>query len=486
MKILGIIFPNQLFPKAPISKHCEALALLEYSLHFGEKKYISNFHKKKLILHRASMKHYMEHELKNFNSHYFEFKNSNLDEVLNKYPKLEKVVIYDPKDFLILKRIKKSCHLKNLEIEIIENPMFLTPPEFYNNFFEKRKYFMTPFYIEQRKRLNILVKRDKPLHDKWTFDTENRLKLPKNLEIPNTKFFGENKYVSEATKYIKNNFENNLGESDNFTYPISSSEAKQLLNDFLKHKLENFGPYEDAISSKNNILFHSNLSSSINIGLLTPSQVVEETLEYAQNHKVHFPSLEGFIRQIIGWREFMMIVYEKDGVKQRNSNYFNHQNKIPKSFYNLETNLEPLDNVLRKVNSTAYAHHIERLMILGNFMCLCEIHPNEVYRWFMENFIDAYDWVMVPNIYGMSQYADEGLMTTKPYISSSNYILKMSDFSSKDKWCEVWDGLFWRFLAQNEKFLAKNPRIGLLTKQLSNQSVRQKIKVGEKYLNQNF
>lgn len=486
MKSLGIIFPNQLFPKAPISKHCEALAILEYSLFFGEIKYISNFHKKKLILHRASMKHYIEHELKNFNSDYYEYKNSNLDEVLNKYPKLEKVVIYDPKDFLILKRIKKSCNLKNIQLEIIENPMFLTPPDIYNEYFEKRKYHMTPFYIEQRKRLDILVKNDKPLHDKWTFDTENRLKLPKNLEIPNTKFFGDNEYVKEATSYIESNFKKNLGESDNFTYPISSSEAKQLLHDFLKNKLENFGPYEDAISNRGSILFHSNLSSSINIGLITPAQVVKETLEYAQNHKVHFPSLEGFIRQIIGWREFMMIVYERDGVKQRNSNFFKHQNKLPKSFYNLESGIEPIDNVLKKVNSIAYAHHIERLMILGNFMCLCEIHPDEVYKWFMENFIDAYDWVMVPNIYGMSQYADGGFMTTKPYISSSNYILKMSDYSSKGSWCEIWDGLFWRFLARNEKFLAKNPRIGLLTKQLSNEGIKQKIKVGEKYLNQNY
>lgn len=486
MKTLGIIFPNQLFHKVPISKHCETIAFVEYSLFFGEKKYISNFHKKKLILHRASMQHYLEHELKDIRCKYFEYQNSSFEEVFENYPKLEKVVIYDPKDFLILKRIKKSCHLKNLELEIIENPMFLTPPEFYNNYFDNRKYFMTPFYIEQRKRLDILIKDEKPLNEKWTFDTENRLKLPKNLEIPNTKFFGSNEYVIEATKYVNKHFENNLGDIENFTYPISSNEAKQLLNDFLKSKLENFGPYEDAISNRDEILFHSNLSSSINLGLITPAQVVQETLDYSQNHKVNFASLEGFIRQIIGWREFMMIVYERDGVKQRNLNYFNHENIVPSSFYSLETGVLPVDNVLKKVNSLAYAHHIERLMILGNFMCLCEIHPHEVYKWFMENFIDAYDWVMVPNIYGMSQYADGGLMTTKPYISSSNYILKMSDYNSKDSWCEIWDGLFWRFLAKNEKKLAKNPRIGLLTKQLSNQVVKDKIKIGNKFLNQIF
>ena len=486
MKKVGLIFPNQLFKNPEISKHTDNLFLIEYSLFFGEKKYINNFHKKKLILHRASMKCYFKEVLEKYNSHYIEYDNSDFDVFLGKYSNIEEIVIYEPKDFLLKKRISKYCSKNEISLTIISNPQFLTPPDFYNEYFEKHKYFMTPFYIEQRKRLDILVKDGKPANNKWTFDNENRLKLPKNLKIPDIKFFGENEYVKEAVKYVEKNFSNNIGNSSDFFYPINHKEAIKQLHDFLENRIQNFGPYEDAISNQGNFLFHSNLSSSINIGLLTPTEVVAETLEYAKNHNVHFPSLEGFIRQIIGWREFMMIIYERDGTLERNSNYFNHNNKITKHFYSAETEILPVDDVISKANNIAYAHHIERLMILGNFMCLCEINPNEIYKWFMEYFIDAYDWVMVPNVYGMSQYADGGLITTKPYISSSNYILKMSDYKSNEPWCHIWDGLFWRFLSKNESKLRKNPRIGLLVNQLKKTEIKDKVKIGEKYLNKKF
>lgn len=486
MKKIGLIFPNQLFRSPLIAKETNHLFLVEYSLFFGEKRYVNNFHKKKLVLHRASMKNYFQEVLNDFNSHYISFDKSSFEEFLGKNPNVEEIVIYDPKDFLLKKRITKFCHQNNINLKIIPNPQFLTPPDFYNEYFEKRKYFMTPFYIEQRKRFDILVKNEKPLHDKWTFDNENRLKLPKNLIIPNIKFFGENEYVKEATRYVENNFPDNIGDSSDFFYPINHKEAIKQLHDFLENRIQDFGPYEDAISSRGDFLFHSNLSSSINLGLITPSEVIKETIDFASNRKTHFPSLEGFIRQIIGWREFMMIIYERDGVTERNSNYFNHHNKISNLFYKNNTGVLPVDNVLNKVTKLAYAHHIERLMILGNFMCLCEIEPNDIYRWFMENFIDAYDWVMVPNVYGMSQYADGGLITTKPYISSSNYIIKMSDYKSSESWCEIWDGLFWRFLDKNESKLSKNPRIGLLVNQLKKSEIKEKIKIGEKYLNTHF
>ncbi len=486
MKKVGLIFPNQLFKNPEISKHTDNLFLIEYSLFFGEKKYINNFHKKKLILHRASMKCYFKEVLEKYKSHYIEYDNSDFDVFLGKYSNIEEIVIYEPKDFLLKKRISKYCSKNEISLTIISNPQFLTPPDFYNEYFEKHKYFMTPFYIEQRKRLDILVKDGKPANNKWTFDNENRLKLPKNLKIPDIKFFGENEYVKEAVKYVEKNFSNNIGNSSDFFYPINHKEAINQLHDFLENRIQNFGPFEDAISNQGNFLFHSNLSSSINIGLLTPTEVVSETLEYAKNHNVHFPSLEGFIRQIIGWREFMMIIYERDGTLERNSNYFNHNNKITNHFYSAETEILPVDDVISKANNIAYAHHIERLMILGNFMCLCEINPNEIYKWFMEYFIDAYDWVMVPNVYGMSQYADGGLITTKPYISSSNYILKMSDYKSNEPWCHIWDGLFWRFLSKNESKLRKNPRIGLLVNQLKKTEIKDKVKIGEKYLNKMF
>ena len=167
------------------------------------------------------------------------------------------------------------------------------------------------------------------------------------------------------------------------------------------------------------------------------------------------------MRQIIGWREFIRGVYIAVGNKERTRNFWNFNRKIPNSFYNGDTGIEPIDDTIKKINKSGYANHIERLMIIGNFMLLCEFEPNEVYKWFMEMFIDSYDWVMVPNVYGMSQFSDSGMMSTKPYISSSNYILKMSNYKKGD-WCKIWDSLFWNFMDKQRDFFIKNPRMRML------------------------
>jgi deoxyribodipyrimidine photolyase-related protein len=189
--------------------------------------------------------------------------------------------------------------------------------------------------------------------------------------------------------------------------------------------------------------------------------VVEKSLNFANENKIPINSTEGFIRQIIGWREFIRGMYLCKGSFSRTKNFWGFKRKIPKSFYDGSTGIDPLDQTIKKVLESGYCHHIERLMILGNFMLLCEFDPDEVYRWFMELFIDAYDWVMVPNVYGMSQFADGGLFATKPYIAGSNYLRKMSDYQKGD-WEAVWDGLFWRFIDQHQDFFKSNPRLSMM------------------------
>jgi deoxyribodipyrimidine photolyase-related protein len=484
---IGFIFPNQLFDTVPIAAYVDQLFLIEYTLFFGEKKNIANFHQNKLVLHRASMKSYYENELSRFDAQYIDYTQSDFATIFGKFTDVTKIVTYEPKDFLLEKRIKKYCQDALIALEFIPNPGFLTPPEIYNEYFQNRKYFMTPFYIEQRKRLHILVdQKGKPLHDKWTFDSENRQKLPKNVVVPLPQFFGQNQYVAEAKTYVAQHFAHNLGDTNHFIYPTTRQEAQTAVQVFLAERFAQFGPYEDAISTNHVFNFHSLLSASLNIGLITPREVVDETLQYAAKNNVPFASLEGFIRQIIGWREFMMIVYERDGVKERNANFFQHKRTLPSSFYNGTTGIKPVDDAIKKALKYGYSHHIERLMILGNFMCLCEVDPHEIYRWFMEFYIDAYDWVMVPNVYGMSQYADGGLITTKPYISASNYILKMSDYSKNDPWCEIWDGLFWRFLHKNSATIAANSRMGMLLKSTDMTKHHAKIAKAELFLNENF
>ena len=178
-------------------------------------------------------------------------------------------------------------------------------------------------------------------------------------------------------------------------------------------------------------------------------------------NKIPLNSVEGFLRQIIGWREFIRGVYTADGVKQRTKNYWGFKKNVPKTFYDASTNLTPVDNTISRCLKYGYSHHIERLMILGNIMILSRFDPNSVYKWFMEFFIDSYDWVMVPNIYGMSQFADGGLMSTKPYISGSNYILKMSNYK-KGEWSGIWDALYWEFINSNREFFLKNHRMAMM------------------------
>jgi deoxyribodipyrimidine photolyase-related protein len=199
----------------------------------------------------------------------------------------------------------------------------------------------------------------------------------------------------------------------------------------------------------------------LNVGLITPHELIQRSLEYASEHAIPLSSLEGFVRQIMGWREFIRAVYVLKGNKERSKNYWGFHRKIPVSFWNGTTGILPIDLTIRKVLRTGYCHHIERLMVLGNFMLLCEFDPDEVYVWFMALFIDSYDWVMVPNVYGMSQFADGGMMSTKPYISGSNYLMKMSDYP-KGEWQQIWDALFWRFMHVHRDFFLSNPRLGML------------------------
>ncbi|MGD9578858.1 MAG: cryptochrome/photolyase family protein, partial [Syntrophorhabdus sp.] len=311
--------------------------------------------------------------------------------------------------------------------------------------------------------LDIMLNKGKPEGGRWTFDTENRSPLPASVSIPLPVFPESNVYVNEAKKYVQQNFTHNPGDTSFFFYPVTHDEAVSWLHDFLEKRLVYFGKYQDAIHKEHSILFHALLSPALNIGLLTPDEIMTETFSFAQAHKGKIPpnSLEGFIRQIIGWREFVRAVYCLEGDRQRKKNFWGHTRRLPKSLYTGTTGIEPIDTTISRLSSSAYTHHIERLMVLGNLMLLCEIDPDEVYRWFMEMFIDSYDWVMVPNVYGMSQYADGGLMVTKPYISSSKYILRMSNYR-KGPWCDTWDALYWNFINKHRSVFRKNPRMGFM------------------------
>ena len=493
MKQISIIFPNQLFEVSPILNFkCEIL-MLEDSLFWGnDKRYKYTNHINKIVFLRSAMNSYREYLEKSGFKVIYGFNEKNFDtlDYLSKYKvaNYDYVNIIEPHDYLLLRRLNKFFKNNDIKVNILNSPMFLIKEELKNKFeANNKKPLMARFYESQRKDLNILVDSDgSPIGGKWSFDEMNRKKLPKNQKIPVLKNIRKNKNVIEAENTILQSDIEYLGTSEYFFYPTNFKDANKWLLDFFETRFSLFGDYEDAITRKESFLWHSLLSPLLNIGLLTPEDVINKALIFSEKNSVPINSLEGFIRQIIGWREFICLTYKKYGNKMRTKNFWEFPNKpIPECFYNASTGIEPVDNVIRNILKYGYCHHIERLMILGNFMLLCRIHPDEVYKWFMEMFIDSFDWVMVPNVYGMSQFSDGGIFSTKPYISSSNYIKKMSDYKS-DEWCLIWDALFWNFIKDYESYFRKQYRLAMLTRNLDKMPISKlnnHLEISAKFLN---
>lgn len=469
MKSINLIFPHQLFQESPLFETNAPVYIVEEYLFF--KQY--SFHKQKIAFHRATMKRYTDflRKDKNLEVNYVEATEV-ISDIRLLIPELKRQGIQhinyiDPTDNWLQKRLDKSCLENNISTTVYSSPLFLNTKEDLTTFFrsDKKKYHQKTFYTEQRKLRNILIEPDgKPTGGKWTFDDENRKKYPAKNTPPAIQFPDVDGYYEEAKKYVETHFSNNLGNlTEHSLYPTSFEATKAWLDQFFEKRFMDFGVYEDAIVAEYSILNHSVLTPMLNVGLITPKEIIDACLVYAEENKVPINSTEGFIRQIIGWREFIRGVYEARGSEERTTNFWKFKKKIPASFYDGTTGILPIDQTIKKILQTGYCHHIERLMVLGNFMMLCEFDPDEVYRWFMELFIDSYDWVMVTNVYGMSQFADGGLMATKPYISGSNYLIKMSNYK-KGEWQSTWDGLFWRFMHTHREFFLSNPRLGMLVK----------------------
>lgn len=490
MKNATLIFPHQLYPIETHELKNAEVFLIEEHLFF--KQY--NFHKQKLAFHRASMKAYAN-ELADggIECNYIEASDHRSDvRQLIKWLSAEgvgQIHYINPTDDWLSKRIVSAANQFGLKWMTKESPNFINTQEDLQPFFskDKKSFFQTSFYKQQREQRNILMDGPKlPVGGKWSFDADNRKPWPKGKPVPEITYPQADNYWAEAVNYVETNFSNNIGETGaQPLFPHTRNGAQVWLNTFFEQRFSAFGDYEDAIVRGESVLNHSVLTPMLNVGLLNPLEVVNQAIDYAEKHNIPINSTEGFVRQIIGWREFIRGMYVCKGVASRTRNYWGFNRKIPQSFYTGETGIAPVDDTIKSVLKTGYCHHIERLMILGNFMLLCEFDPDEVYRWFMELFIDAYDWVMVPNVYGMSQFADGGLFATKPYISGSNYVLKMSNYP-KGNWQQVWDGLFWRFISVNRDFFTQNPRLNMMVRTLDkmNPDRRESLLSGsENYLN---
>jgi deoxyribodipyrimidine photolyase-related protein len=412
-----LLLPNQLFYNIDIKKK---IVLYEHPTFFTKFRY----HVKKLVLHRASMKHYYDFmKQKGYDIQYIESKQSFNPQTITE--------MFHPCDKDIEKQFK--------HVEFHNSPMWLLKMEDLNDYYNKKDtLFFNTFKKWSVDRLDL-----KNMEKSYDEMNRNKYDLSSYPAIP-TPSKSSYVYIEEAIQYVSQ-FKTCGHISHNFEYPISRKDAIHLLKSFINQRLEHFGKYQDSIVSndKGNILYHSFLSSSINIGLITVDEIIRDVYNAKS---ININSFEAYIRQLL-WREYMRYCYQYH-YNMIDSNYFNNNKKLDKGWYeeNYDTGIEPLNDCINKTMKSGYLHHIERLMIALNLMVLIEIKPKDMYSWFMSCFIDAYEWVMLGNVFIFS-YNYKG--SRKPYISSSNYILKMSDYK-KGIWCNKWDELYKSFL-KNKK-----------------------------------
>ncbi|MEX0707316.1 MAG: cryptochrome/photolyase family protein [Woeseia sp.] len=378
-----------------------------------------------------------------------------------------RVLHFEIEDRPMESRIVSFAEERGLERKQLESPMFRCSRERFAAFARDReRVSMAEFYKSERRRLEILVDADgEPAGGRWSFDEENRKKLPQDVTPPAVDAEKHTRHTATLIPLVRQTFGSHPGDAREFWWPTTRRGALAWLRGFLDWRLERFGPYEDAISTRSDTMFHSLLSPLLNLGLITPEEVVERVLEHAEENDIPLASTEGFIRQVIGWREFVRGIYREFGERQAKENFWNHDRKLTDAWYEGSTGIPVVDDTIRTAKRLGWTHHIPRLMVMGNMMTLCEIEPKAAHDWFMEMYVDSSEWVMGPNVYGMGIFSDGGIFATKPYICGSNYLRKMSDYGKGD-WCDTVDGLYWRFIDRHRDFFETNPRLALMPRAL--------------------
>ena len=464
-----VILGNQLFPQQhlPAARStpifmAEDVGLCTYEKH----------HQQKIVLFLAAMRAYAEAlRAAGYTVHYLEL------DINDSRPYEEKLAAamkaagadslqhFEIEDRAFEQRLEQFADKHQFDRNELASPMFTCSREDFSDYAaEKSRLLMGDFYKRQRRRLGILMEEDgEPQGGRWSFDADNRKRLPKGVAPPEVAWPEPDSHVADVIEIVEHAFPDHPGTAREFRWPTTRAQALDWLDDFVEQRLEQFGPYEDAMTSRSDTVFHSMLSPYLNLGLLTPVEVIEKV--EARADKLPLQSIEGFIRQVIGWREFIRGVYREFGEEQAGSNFWSHERELTGAWYDGTTGIPPLDDTIRTAQRLGWAHHIPRLMVLGNLMTLCEIRPHSAHRWFMEMFVDSSEWVMGPNVYGMGIFSDGGIFATKPYICGSNYLLKMSDYS-KGPWCDTVDGLYWRFIDKHREFFTGNPRLALMPKAL--------------------
>jgi deoxyribodipyrimidine photolyase-related protein len=458
-----------------------------------------NHHIQKICAFFAAMRHFASHLVKyRHNVIYIALDDpSNTQSIIGNLQRLikqlniEKFEYQEPDEYRLDQQIADFCKGLTVEHSMVSSEHFLTTRSEVAGFFEnKRNYTMEVFYRYMRRKHVILMQKKEPVGGKWNFDNENRSPYDGKTAIPEPLSFANN--VGDVFRMIHTAGVNSIGTiaPEAFLWPLDPEQAERLLDHFIDHLLPFFGTYQDAMVTDQWSLYHSRLSFALNTKMLHPMDVINRVLKAlgSDDRHISLSQVEGFVRQIMGWREYMRGMYWMAMPSFATLNYFNHKNPLPGFYWTGTTRMFCLAQTIKQSLDKAYAHHIQRLMITGNFALLAGIDPGQVDQWYLAIYIDAIEWVELTNTRGMSQYADGGIIATKPYVSSANYINRMSDYCGKcfydpkkrygERACPF-NSLYWHFFHRNHNLLSTNPRSGMVYRTWQQKAVSEQGRILE-------
>jgi (6-4)DNA photolyase len=449
---------------------CEVLEEATYVKH----------HQKKLVFVFSAMRHFAEAlRADGFQVHYATLGEAGntgsfggeLKRAVEHYQP-HKVIVTEASEYRVLEDMKSWQKTLGIPVEIRPDRRFLCSHKGFNDWAKGRKQLrMEYFYRELRKSYQILMDGDLPIGGEWNYDADNQKPLAETVNIPQTYQLGADAITQNVIEMVRERFSDHFGNIDDFHYAVTRKQALEALKQFVEMRLPLFGDYQDAMLQNEPWLFHSHISLYLNCGLLLPMDCIKLAEEAYHNQQAPINAVEGFIRQIVGWREFVRGVYWLHMPEYAKKNSLDAQRRLPEFYWSGQTKMNCVAQCVKETKQHAYAHHIQRLMVLGNFALLAGIHPDEVNEWYLLVYADAYEWVELPNVTGMALFADGGLLASKPYAASGAYINKMSNYCKncrynvKAKYGESacpFNYLYWHFLIQNQEKFAKNPRMAMI------------------------
>ena len=377
-----------------------------------------------------------------------------------------------PGEFRVLEMMKTWREELDIPVDILDDDRFLSSPDEFASWAEGRKQLrMEFFYRDMRRRSRILMDGDEPVGGSWNYDSENRAPPKSGLVIPDTSKFSPDAITSDVIDMVLSRFPDHFGDLDDFFYATTRKDAKSVFTKFIKERLPFFGTYQDAMISGEPFMYHAHIGLYLNTGLLSPKEVILAAEQAHLDGKAPLNAVEGFIRQILGWREFVRGLYWLEMPDYKQLNYLNAERALPDFFWTGDTKMHCLSQSIGQTKKYAYAHHIQRLMVLGNFALLAGLHPDEVNNWYLVVYADAYEWVELPNVSGMVLFADAGRLASKPYAAGGAYIDRMSDYC---KSCHYkvkakngpeacpFNYLYWDFLSRHADKFSNNPRMAMM------------------------